>query len=549
MHVHTQSRRQTPLGHNGASVVATLILEGGSIVTGERGAPRAEALAIAGNRVLAVGTRSQVDAYRGPRTRRLDLAGGVAVPGLTDAHAHLVGLGQSLEQVDLRGATSVAEVVARMQEHAKKLPPGVWLTGRGWDQNLWPGTAMPSHEPLTAAFPERTVWVRRIDGHAGWGNRKLIEAAGLTADTAAPEGGEIVRTKAGAPTGVLIDAAMDLVPVPEPTSDDLRRALDRAQQQLVRLGLVGLHDMGVSASVHGAYRELERERGLHVRVHGYADQDWFEQQLANRPLEPSVATARYRLKGVKLYVDGALGSRGAAMLADYHDRAGHRGLLQLSPEVLEKLCVQAVRQGYQVASHAIGDRGIRTLLAAYRQALAANPEASDARLRVEHAQIVAVEDIATFAELGLIASMQPTHATSDMPWVPDRIGPERLPGAYAWQRFLQAGVPLAFGSDFPVEHPDVTHGLHAAVTRQDATGKPANGWLADQKVSLDQALAGFTTGAAYAVHREGELGKLKPGYLADVSCFADDLWKLDPSQLRTAQTRATIVDGEVVWEG
>jgi len=525
-----------------------LVIEGGTIVTGDSAAPRVAALAIAGNRILAAGSRASIAELRGPETRVLDLAGGVATPGLTDAHAHLSGLGQALASVDLRGARSVQEVVSRVREHAKDLPPGVWVTGRGWDQNLWADRRMPTHQALTDAFPQRPVWLRRIDGHAGWANLAVLRAAHVTASTAAPKGGEILRDGDGQPAGVLIDAAMALIPVPEPTPADIRRVVLAGQRHLLSLGLVGLHDMGVSANVHGLYQALVREGELNLRIHAYADQDWFERELHARANTPYADDALYALKGVKLYVDGALGSRGAALLADYHDRAGHRGLLQLSRETLTKLCTQAVAQGYQVASHAIGDRGIRTLLAAYHQALAAHPEVSDARLRVEHAQIVAVEDIATFAKLGLIASMQPTHATSDMPWVPERIGPERLPGAYAWQRFLQAGVPLAFGSDFPVEHPDVVHGLYAAISRQNGEAQPPGGWLPDQKLSLDQAVAGFTSGAAYAVHREAQLGKLAPGYLADVSCFQENLWEIPLAGLRNAHALATIVHGKVAYE-
>lgn len=533
---------------SGSAVRAALVIEGGTIVTGDPAAPRVAALAIGGNRILAAGSRESVAQLRGPETRVIDLAGGVAMPGLTDAHAHLYGLGQSLASVDLRGATSVAEVISRVREHAKDLPPGVWVTGRGWDQNLWADKRMPTHQPLTDAFPERPVWLRRVDGHAGWANLRVLRAANLTPNTAAPKGGEILRGAGGQPAGVLIDAAMGLVPVPEPTPADIRRMVLAGQRRVLSLGMVGLHDMGVSANVHGLYQSLQREGGLNLRIHGYADQGWFEHELHARANTPGASDDLYALKGVKLYVDGALGSRGAALLADYHDRAGHRGLLQLTPEALTKLCTQAVAQGYQVASHAIGDRGIRTLLAAYHQALAAHPEVTDARLRVEHAQIVAVEDIPTFAKLGLIASMQPTHATSDMPWVPARIGPGRLPGAYAWQRFLKAGVPLAFGSDFPVEHPNVVHGLYAATTRQDAQAQPPGGWLPDQKLSLDQAVAGFTSGAAYAVHREANLGKLAPGYLADVSCFQENLWEIAPEMLQKAHALATVVNGEVAYE-
>ena len=524
---------------------ADLLVHGGTIWTMDPARPEVAALAAVGDRVIAVGELAELAHLRGPNTVEVDLAGGLAVPGLTDAHAHLLGLGAELDQVDLRGATSIDECVARTRKQA---PASGWVLGRGWDQNLWPGAAMPTHAPLTAAFPDRPVWLRRIDGHAGWANRAALVAAGITKTTANPQGGEILRDDTGEATGVLVDNAMGLVPVPEPSDEDLRRRILIAQDRVLALGMTGVHEMGVGPRADEILRKLAADGLLKLRMTGYADEAWFVKEHRDRELpalpDPSV---RYRLVGVKLYVDGALGSRGAALLAPYADRPDHSGILMHAPGELEAVVLAAVRHGWQVAAHAIGDRGIRVLLDACAAAREAVP-AADPRLRVEHAQIVDLADIPRFASLGAVASMQPTHATSDMPWVPARLGPERLAGAYAWRRFLDAGVPLAFGSDFPVELPDITHGLAAAVTRQDAAGEPEGGWLPDQRVSLAEAVAAFTTGAAYAARQTDWCGVLAPGMMADLTCFRADLRGLAPLALRDAAIRATIVAGTVVWQ-
>lgn len=529
----------------GAPGHAELIVCGGEILTMDPARPEVAALAAAGGRVIAVGALAEVERLRGPNTVEVDLAGGLAVPGLTDAHAHLLGLGAELDQVDLRGARSIEDCVARTRAQA---PASGWVIGRGWDQNLWPEAVMPTHAPLTEAFADRPVWLRRIDGHAGWANRATLMAAGISRSTANPQGGEILRDSAGEPTGVLIDNAMNLVPVPEPSDEDLRRRILIAQDRVLALGLTGVHEMGVGPRADAILRELARDGSLKLRMTGYADESWFVSKLQTGDMpalpDPSV---RYRLAGVKLYVDGALGSRGAALLAPYADRPGHSGSLMHAPGELEAVVLAAVRHGWQVAAHAIGDRGIRVLLDACAAARAAVP-AADPRLRVEHAQIVDLADIPRFLALGAVASMQPTHATSDMSWVPARLGAERLAGAYAWRRFLDAGVPLAFGSDFPVELPNVSHGLAAAMTREDASGQPPGGWLPDQRVSLVEAIAGFTTGAAYAARQTDWCGALAPGLVADLTCFRADLRDVAASSIRDAALRATIVAGAVVWQ-
>ncbi len=528
---------------------ADLVVTGGTIFTMDEARPRAQALAIADGVVVAVGDASVVSAWRGPHTRVLDLQGGVGTPGLTDAHAHLVGLGISLAEVDLRGARSVEEVVARLRD---KAPSSGWITGRGWDQNLWPGAAMPTHGPLTQAFPDRPVWLRRVDGHAGWGNRALLQAAGIDRSTKAPAGGEILRDRWGEPTGVLIDAAMGLVPAPQPDRDALEAFIHAASRHVLARGLTGVHEMGIGPEADAVYRELaasgDPARRLPVRVHAYASEAWFVEALSGQAPDPIREDARYVLAGVKVYADGALGSRGAFLLEDYSDRPGHRGLMQHEPDAMRRLVESAVEGGWQVATHAIGDAANRMVLDTYAAALP-RAASSDPRLRIEHCQIVHPDDVRRFAELGIVASVQPTHATSDMPWVPDRLGTARLPRAYPWKSFVEAGVHLCFGSDFPVELAAPTHGLYAAITRQDADGNPPGGWTPDERVDLDRALRGFTAQAAYAAHREDHLGRLVAGARADVTCFATAIDALAPRELRDAKILATIVDGEVAYEG
>lgn len=525
------------------SLAVDMIIVGGRVYTLDPTKPEAEAVAIKDGAIKMIGTRSDIELLRGQSTKVIDLQGGVAVPGLTDAHAHLVGLGDHLATVDLRGATSIEEVVERLRSGA---PKQGWVIGRGWDQNLWADPAMPTHEALSAAFPDRPVWLRRVDGHAGWANAHLLALAGVTAESEDPEGGEFLRDEEGNPTGVLVDAAMQVIEVPPPPPPERKRRLLAAQAHVLERGIVGLHEMGIGPEDDALYRELLEAGELDLRVHAYASERWFTNKLQGRKPDPVDPSTRYALIGVKVYVDGALGSRGAALLRPYSDRRGHRGKLMHSVRHFEKVALDAAQRDWQVAAHAIGDRGNRTILDAYGL-VDQRMRHRDLRFRVEHAQIVDPEDIARFAKLRVIASMQPTHATSDMPWVPDRIGEKRLEGAYAWRRFVEAGVRLPLGSDFPVERVDITHGLHAAVTRQDADGAPEGGWLPDQRLSLDEAIAGFTREAAYAVHREEHLGAIKPGYRADLTCFSADLWKLDPAQLRDAEVSYTIIDGEVAY--
>lgn len=513
-----------------------------------REAQAVEAMAYdAEGRVLAIGSRAEVDAAiagRGEiRTLKLD---GVVVPGLIDAHAHLLGLGFSLLQADLVDAADVPEVIARLQRQAEELPAGAWLTGRGWDQNDWPQQSFPTAAMLDAAFPERPVWLERIDGHAGWANSRALAAAGIDADTPDPEGGKILRDAEGRATGVLIDAAMGLVDrvLPKPDRALKRKAAERALAQAASLGLTGVHDAGMSWDDLSLFREIADAGQLPLRIYAMADGD----NLALRRLCQeglySHRSGRLQMRALKLYADGALGSRGAALLRDYSDDPGNRGLLFQSQQVLDEVVRRATDCGVQVAVHAIGDAGNRQVIATYAKLAADTRERL--RLRIEHAQVIAPEDIPRFAELKLIASMQPTHATSDMPWAEARVGAERIRGAYAWQTLLKLDVPLALGSDFPVERVAPTLGLYAAIARQDQDGQPPGGWFPDQRLSRAEALHGFTLAAAHAGFAEAEIGSLEPGKRADYTLFAADPYTAPISDLASLKVLGTWIDGERV---
>jgi predicted amidohydrolase YtcJ len=511
--------------------------------------PVAEALAWdATGRIVAVGSKDEVLA-KAPGAAVHDARGATVVPGLIDAHAHLMGLGFALMQADLVGARSKAEVLERLQAFAANLPDGAWLLGRGWDQNDWPDKAFPTAEDLDAAFPARPVWLERVDGHAGWANTAAMRF--VTRDLAGdwqPEGGRIVRAE-GKPTGVFVDAASELVDAAVPPPDDALRAeaLRRALTAAASVGLTGVHDMGTSVADLDLYKRVADAGQFTLRVVAYADGDAAALDALCRSGPYRHPGGRVRMAGVKFYADGALGSRGAALKAPYSDDHGNHGLLVTPPEKLLDGMRKARRCGVQAATHAIGDRGNRLVLDHYATVLGEDAR-SDHRWRVEHAQIVSVEDIPVFERLYVIASMQPTHATSDMPWAEARVGRERLAGAYAWRRFLQANVRLALGSDFPVESADPRLGLYAAVTRQNLDGEPPGGWLPDQKLTPAEALRGFTSDAAWASFMEHEVGRLAQGLRADFVVLEADPLTSPASRLPDIKVLSTWVDGARVYD-
>jgi predicted amidohydrolase YtcJ len=528
---------------------AEMILKLGRVWTGDPAHPWAEAVAARDGRVVAVGSTGDMEPFRGVNTRVVERPDAFGMPGLIDSHVHLASLGASLESIDLRGVASLDEVARRVKERLDATPGDGWVTGRSWDQSLWPGGAFPTARVLDAVAPNRPVWLSRVDGHAVWANSEAMRRAKVTRDTQAPSGGQILRDEKGEPTGVFVDAAMGLIgrAVPDDTEADVSRQLLKAQEVVLKSGLTGVHDAGLSARAVSALRALDRDHKLKLRVYGMRllSVENAQEILSHHPVTPE-PDDRFVLRAVKAFIDGAMGSRGALLFQPYSDDPGNSGLLLCDPKKLEEATSLALRNGWQVCTHAIGDKGNALVLNAYAAALKSVPEVKDARLRVEHAQVVRKDDVPRFKELGLVASMQPSHAIDDMRWADARLGPERVQGAYAWRWFLDAGVPLAFGSDFPVEVVNPFYGIYAALTREDEKGSPAGGWHPDQKMTLDETLRAFTAGSAYAQFAENRLGALKVGMKADLTVVDRDLFKAPPIEVLRAKVVMTVVDGEVV---
>jgi predicted amidohydrolase YtcJ len=424
------------------------------------------------------------------------------------------------------------------------------LRGRGWNQENWKLGRFPTAAELDGAVADRPVWLQRVDGHAGWANRRALALAGITNATPDPAGGKIVRDANGAATGVLVDAAQDLVNkvVPQQSELEARIALDRALEQIARVGLTSVHDAGIGVGADRLYRDYADHGKLTARVYamiGGTGPD-FDQLAKNGPLK-TYAHDMYALRAVKLYADGALGSRGAALIAPYSDEPSSHGLLFHNNAEIDAMMAKAMRKGYQVNVHAIGDAGNRQILDVYKKEIGATGSAAQ-RHRIEHAQVVALADIPRFKTLGVIPSMQPTHATSDKNMAEQRVGHERIKGAYAWRSYLQQGSRIACGSDFPVESPNPFFGLHAAVTRQDAAGQPIAGWYPEQAMSLKEAFRCFTLDAAYAGHQENALGSLEPGKWADFIVIDRDLFKMPTYDIYKTGVLETWVAGRKVFQ-
>ena len=510
--------------------------------------PEVDALAFdAQGKILALG---DVDALlrQFPQAKRLDLGNATVVPGLIDAHGHVAGLGLKQMRADLVGTRDKADVLQRLRDFARDLPAGAWLLGRGWDQNDWPDKQFPSVADLDAAFPDRPVWLRRVDGHAGWANSAALRVVkrDLSGDWQ-PDGGQILRDAQAKPSGVLVDAAMDLVETAMPTLDDAtaERALVLGMRSAVEHGLTGVHDAGISLKELQRYQRLADRGALPLRVTAMADGDSAALDfLCDKGLYRHPG-GRLQMRTVKLFADGALGSRGAALIEPYSDQPGNRGLLLMQPEAMAAVTAKARRCGVQAATHAIGDRGNREVLDAYAKALGTTP--GDHRWRIEHAQVLAPSDLPRLAALGVIASMQPTHATSDMPWAAERLGPERIQGAYAWRQLRDSGARLALGSDFPVESVDPRLGLYAAVARADGEGQPVGGWMPGEKLTAYEALRGFTLDAAYAGFAEADVGSLEVGKRADFVVLGEDPLTVPASELPRLTVRGTYVDGQAVY--
>jgi predicted amidohydrolase YtcJ len=480
--------------------------------------------------------------------RRVD--GQHVYPGFADGHGHLYHLGARLEEVRLEETRSIAEALARVRAAANMLGRGAWILGGGWDESLWAEGRGPTAEDLDAACDGRPACLQRRDCHAVWVSSAALALAGIDASRAQVEGGRIVRDVGGKPTGVLIDHAMDLVTraIPAPDPIVVRRRLLQATRACAQAGLTAVHDMGVDQATLAVLRDLDREDSLPIRVHA-ALRDvpaLWEEEFARGPKTP-VARKRLAVRAVKLFADGALGSRGAALLEDYADDPGNRGLPLLSvPELLDRL-TRATRAGYQCCVHAIGDRANRDVLDAFASLLSGPEGAAFAALRprIEHAQVLTEKDVPRFAELRVIASVQPVHAASDQRWAETRLGHERARNAYAFGSLRRAGARLCFGSDFPVETYDLREGLLAARARAPLGGDLTTSWNPAEQVSAAVAIDAYTSGPAYASFGENERGRLAEGYLADLTIWDRDLVEASPADLREARVVATLVGGKV----
>jgi len=503
--------------------------------------PTAQALAWRRGMLIAVGSKAEVLAAAGPDAIVEEFPQSTIVPGLVDAHGHLESLGRSLSVVSLLAATSELDAAKRVSVAPETAYQGEWLLGRGWDQNDWVGQQYPTRASLDGAFPKTPVFLKRVDGHAAWVNGEALRRAGITAATKDPAGGRIMRDAKGEPTGVLIDNALELVSVkvPAPSTADLQKRLKLALELCAKLGLTQVHDAGMDLTTFRQLQSWDMLGALPVRLYAMA---WGQGEEAEQFLGQGTYTGRHlEMKAVKLMLDGALGSRGAALHAPYADEPTQQGLLVLTPAEFEKRAREFSERGFQVAVHAIGDRA-NTLTLDLLGTL--DPKL---RHRVEHAQVLTAEDVGKFAKYGIIASFQPTHATSDMPWAQARLGPERIKFAYAWRAVLDTHAHVAFGSDFPVEDPNPMLGLYAARTRQDAKGQPPGGWMPEQLVTAEEALAGFTTGGAYAAFAEGHRGMLKTGFDADFVVLPVDPISDAPASLLGAKVQITVVDGVDVY--
>ena len=526
-----------PAQHMQGTGPADLIVSASRIYTADAARPQVQAIAVRGGRIVFAGSAAEAATLRGRDTRSLSFPGQTVIPGIVDAHAHLLNLGELLRSVDLSGTRSYDEVVARVAERARTARPGEWIRGRGWNQMEWADTRFPTHEALSRAVPDNPVILERVDGHAYLVNARALQAAQLTASTRDPAGGRILRDARGAPTGVLVDNAMDLVDrvVPPPTREELRTRTLAAIAEANRWGLTGIHDAGVRQDEIEVYEELAREGRYDLRnyVMAWSGDSATLARAFQRGPQTALYDGRLWLRAIKVQADGALGSRGAALLEDYSDEPGNRGLDVVPAAFIEGVAERALRAGFQVNVHAIGDRANRTVLDAYERALRQVPTA-DHRFRVEHAQVVHRQDIPRFAQLGVIPSMQASHQTSDAAMAMNRLGYTRVLGAYAWRQLLNTGVILPNGADFPVEPVDPLIGFHSAVTRQDANNWPAGGWFPAERMTRDEALLSMTIWPAYAAFMEREAGSLTAGKYADFVVLDQDIMTCAPERILDA---------------
>ncbi len=535
-----------------------------------------EAVAVKNGIIFDLGSSEEL-LNKYPNSEKIDLNGATVLPGFIDAHGHITGYGENLLQIDLVGTNSQQEIAKLVKQKADQVKEGEWILGIGWDQNDWEDKSWPTHEILDKASPKNPVALTRIDGHALWVNKRALELAGINKNTPDPEGGEIKKDKNGNPTGLLIDNAMNLVfkVIPPPTDEELERTVLVSTNNLVKYGITEVHDMGVNERTIKIYKKLADEGKLPIRIHVYIDgigETW--NKYLNEGKLVGYANNFVNVDGIKLFVDGAMGSRGALMTEPYQDDPDNFGLMLLSEEQIYKVTKDALKKGLQVATHAIGDSGNYLVLNAYQKAIE-ELKPDDPRLRIEHVQVINPVDVKRLADLKIIPSMQPVHATSDMPWAEARLGPERVKWSYAYKSVLNETKIIAGGSDFPVENPSVLEGIYAAVTRRDKNGLPKNaddvlrlvqekkwviskegikdqknfenGWYPEQKLTIDEAIKCFTRWASYAVFEENKKGTIEIGKWADFTILDKDLYNISPEEILNTNVLMTVVNGTIVY--
>ena len=531
---------------------ADLIITNAKIWTVDKVRPQAEALAVVGERIVAVGSAAEVDTWHGPQTKVVDAQGKLLLPGFNDAHVHFVDGGDHLQAVQLKDAASPQEFAERIAERVKKTPKGEWITGGDWDEQKWSPPNLPSKELIDVATPNTPVFVNRYDGHESLANSVTLRLANITAKTPDPPGGQIVRDAQGNPTGVLRDAAQELVAkVMPPMSHSHRmRAIHQAMEHAASLGVTSAQDMNPSYEDVKAYSELEERNELTLRIYvAPIETDWKDQ--AKIGIRHAFGTAFLRMGAVKGYADGSLGSETAYFFDPYTDDSKSHGLLSDEmhpPSAMLQRLKAADAAGLQLCVHAIGDRAISMILDMFGQIEKSNGK-RDRRWRIEHSQHMAAKDFARYARLGVIASVQPYHAIDDGRWAEKRIGAERIKRTYAFRTFLDNGVRLAFGTDWSVAPLSPMWTIYAAVTRATLDGKNPEGWVPEQKLTVPQAVEAYTMGSAYAEFQEKEKGSITPGKLADFVVLSDDIFHIPPAQIKNVKVEATYVGGKLVYGG
>jgi len=531
---------------------ADLIVTNARILTVDKAHPQAEALAVLGDRIVAVGKTAEIDAWRGPHTKVFNAKGHLLLPGFNDSHVHFVDGGAHLQEVQLKDAATPREFAALIAARAKTAAKGEWITGGNWDEQKWSPANLPTKELIDALTPDNPVSVNRYDGHEVLANSLAIKLAGITAKTPDPAGGQIVRDAQGNPTGVLRDAAQDLVTnvMPPMTHAQRIKAIQQAMTHAASLGVTSVQDMNPSNEEVGAYAELQEKGELTLRIYAAPmETDWKDQ--AKIGLRRGFGSSMLRLGAVKGYADGSLGSETAYFFDPFTDDPKTSGLLNAEmqpPEAMQQRLSGADAAGLQLCIHAIGDRAISMVLDIFEQVEKTNGK-RDRRWRIEHSQHMAAKDFARYAQLGVIASVQPYHAIDDGRWAEKRIGPDRVKRTYAFRTFLAGGVRLAFGTDWSVAPLSPMWSIYAAVTRATLDGKNPNGWVPEQKLTVAEAMEAYTMGSAYAEFQDKEKGSITPGKLADFVILSDDIFKIPSAKIKDVKVKATYLGGKLVYGG